>query len=90
MKRLFNNSLEFVLAAIWTITARLIILSGKTDYFRKMFDYVNKQHRYYYDQLVINDDYNAVHKHPIKEFITRAIAVTYVRYVCMPNRDYFD
>lgn len=90
MKRLFNNSLEFVLAAIWTITARLIILSGNTVLLRDVFNWTQKQHRYYYNQLVLNDDFEAVHKHPIKEFITRAIAVTYVRYVCMPNRDYFD
>lgn len=90
MKSLLNNSLELLLAAIWISVAKLIILSGNTVLLRDIFNWTQKKHRYYYDQLTWNDNFEAVHKHPIKEFITRAIAVTYVRYACMPNRDYFN
>ena len=87
MKSLSNKCLELLLAAIWVSVAKLIILSNNH---KKMFNYTQKQHRKYYDQLVINDDYNAVCKYPLREFIWRAIAVTYVRYVCMPNQQYFS
>lgn len=83
MKSIASKSLEFVLAVAWQVAARVIILSGNLMLFRKVFDYTQRKHRSYYDMLTFDDKGECVHKHPGREFIWRAIAVTYVRYACL-------
>lgn len=84
MKNVASKGFEIVLAVAWQVAARAIILSGNLKLFRDIFDYTQKSHRYYYDQLIFDDKGECVvHKHPKREFIWRAIAVTYVRYVCL-------
>lgn len=83
MKNAASKGLEIVLAVAWQVAARVIILSGNLKLFRDIFDYTRQRHRYYYDQLTFDDKGECVHKHPKSEFVWRAIAVTYVRYVCL-------
>lgn len=83
MKNVASKAFEIVLAVAWQVAARVIILSGNLKLFRTVFDYTQRKHRHYYDPICFDDKGNAVNVYPKREFIWRAIAVTYVRYVCL-------